>query len=88
MLMEQKDLVLLKMNESFAFGNDGILRYKDRLCVPNVNDLRTRIVAEAHGFSYSIHPGSTKMYPYLKKIYWWDDMNKDIAEYVAKCPTY
>ena len=26
------------------------------------------------------------MYPYLKKIYWWDDMNKDIAEYVAKCP--
>ena len=22
----------------------------------------------------------------LKQIYWWDDMKKDIAEYVAKCP--
>ena len=35
------------MNESFALGGDGILRYKDRLCVPDVDDLRTRIVAES-----------------------------------------
>ena len=26
-LMELKDLVLVKMNESFAFGDDGILSY-------------------------------------------------------------
>ena len=25
------------------------------------------------------------MYHDLKKIYWWDDMKKDIANYVAKC---
>ena len=28
MLMELKDSVLLKVNESFALGGDGILRYK------------------------------------------------------------
>ena len=74
------------MNESFALGADGILRYQDRLCVSDVDDLRTRIVAEGHGSRYLIHPGYTKLYHDLKHIYWWDGMNKDIEEYVAKCP--
>ena len=86
MLMELKDSVLLKMNASFAFGDYGILRYQNRLCVPDVDDLHTRIVTEAHGSRYSIHPGSTKMYHDLKQIYWWDGMKKDIADYVTKCP--
>ena len=60
-LMEMKDSVLLKMNESFALGDDGILRYQNRLCVPDVDDLLTKIVTEAHGSRYSIHPGSTKI---------------------------
>ena len=62
-LMEMKNSVLLKMNESFALGDDGILRYQNRLCVPDVDDLRTKIVTEAHGSRYSIHPGSTKNVP-------------------------
>ena len=86
--MELKDSVLLKMNESFAFVDDGILRYKDRLCLPDVDDLRTRIVAEAHGSKYSIQPVSTKIYHDLKQIYWWGGTKKDITEYVAKCPNY
>ena len=68
-LMKLKDSVLLEMNESFALGGDGILRYQDRLFVPDVDDLPTRIVADAHGSRYSIHPGSTKMYHDLKKVY-------------------
>ena len=42
-------------------------------------------MVEAHGSKYFIHQGSTKMYHYLKQIYWWDGMKKDIVEYVAKC---
>ena len=64
--MELKDLVLVKMNESFSLGDDGILKYKDRLCVLDVDDLRTTIIAEAHGSRYSINLGSTKMYNDLK----------------------
>ena len=60
--MELKDSVLVKMNESFALGDDDILSYQDRLCVPDVDDLLTRIIEEAHGTKYSIHPGSSKMY--------------------------
>ena len=77
--MELKVSVLVNLNESFALGNDGILRYQDRLCVPDMDNLQTRILAEAHGSKYSIHQGSTKIYHDLKQIYWWDFMKKDIA---------
>ena len=77
--------MLIKMNDSFALGGDGILWYQDRLCVPDVDDLRTRIVAEAHSSRCYIHPRSTKMYHEFKKIYWLDGIKKDIAQYVSKC---
>ena len=66
------------MNVSFGLGDDGILRYHDRLCVPDMDDLRTRILTDAHGSRYSIHPGSTKMYHDLKQNYWWDGMKKEL----------
>ena len=83
--MELMESMLLKMNEPFALGCYGIHRYNNKLCVPDVDDLRTRVVAEAHVSRYSIHPGSTKMYQDLKQIYLWDGMKNGIAEYVAKC---
>ena len=45
--MELMDSVLVKMNESFSLGDDGILKYKDRLCVLDVDDLQTMIIIEA-----------------------------------------
>ena len=39
MLMELKDSMLIKMNESFALGGDDLLRYQDRLCVLDMDDL-------------------------------------------------
>ena len=49
LLMVLKDSVWVKMNESFSWGDDGILRYQDMLCVQNVDDLHTRIITEADG---------------------------------------
>jgi hypothetical protein len=40
---------------------------------------------EAHDSTYSIHPGSTKMYHDLKSRYWWYGMKRSIAKYVALC---
>ncbi|XP_070046842.1 uncharacterized protein [Nicotiana tomentosiformis] len=42
-------------------------------------------MSEAHYSWYSIHPGSTKMYHDIKDVYWWNDMKKNIAEFVAQC---
>ena len=50
----------------FTVNENGVLYYKDRVCVPDGNDLRKAILEEAHNGSFSIHPGSTKMYQDLK----------------------
>ena len=43
-------------------------------------------MTEAHASRYSVHPGSTKMYHDLKKVYWWNDMKRNVADFVARCP--
>ena len=57
-----------------------------RLCVSNVDDLRNWILEEAHGYVYSIHPGSTNMYQKLREVFWWEGLCRDMEEFVAKCP--
>jgi hypothetical protein len=55
--------------------------------VPNVKELRDKILREAHESAYFIHPGGNKMYHDLNATYWWYGMKKDVAEYVALCDT-
>ena len=86
-LVRLKESVKDQKVEVFSQGGDGVLRLQGRLCDPNVDDLRQRIMAETHGVRYSIHPGATKMYRDLREIYWWSGMKKDIAAFVAKCAT-
>ena len=74
-------------SRDFIVDREGTLRLGTRLCVPNVDDLRKEIMEEAHFSTYSIHPGSTKMYHDLKDTYWWNGMKRDIAEFVSKCLT-
>ncbi|KAA3470454.1 DNA/RNA polymerases superfamily protein [Gossypium australe] len=59
--------------------------YNDRICVPNNLNLNCDILSEAHSSTYSIHPGSTKVYCDLKQMYWWLGMKYEIYEFVAKC---
>nr|GEU72995.1 retrovirus-related Pol polyprotein from transposon 17.6 [Tanacetum cinerariifolium] len=47
-------------------------------------NLRALIMHESHKSTYSIHPGSDKMYQDMKKLYWWPNMKAEIATYVAK----
>ncbi|XP_073219904.1 uncharacterized protein [Cicer arietinum] len=45
----------------FKIGVDGILRFKERICVPDVEELRKMILEEGHRSCLSIPPGATKM---------------------------
>ena len=69
----------------FTVNENGVLYYKDRVCVPDCNDLRKSILEEAHNGSFDIHPGSTKMYRDLKMSLWWSGMKRDVSEFVTKC---
>ncbi|XLU29618.1 hypothetical protein S245_065684, partial [Arachis hypogaea] len=66
---------------------DGLWRFKGRIIVPDVGDLRHNILEEAHKSGFSIHPGSTKMYQDLKTMFWWPGMKNDVALHVSKCLT-
>ncbi|KAL3719949.1 hypothetical protein ACJRO7_004869 [Eucalyptus globulus] len=76
-----------KRKADFQISEDGTLRFQGRLVVPDDVELREEILSEAHRSSYSIHPGSTKMYQNLRQHYWWCGMKADIAKHVAKCLT-
>jgi hypothetical protein len=79
-IMEEKSLGFLEDEEE-------VLWYKGRICVPNIKELKDKILHEAHESSYSIHPGGNKMYHDLKATYWWYGMKRDIREYVSLCDT-
>jgi hypothetical protein len=46
----------------FSKDDEGVLWYKGRICVPNIKELKDKILREAHGSAYSIHPRGNKMY--------------------------
>lgn len=66
------------MTKAFDPSQEGVIRCQNRLRVPNVNELRKRIMMEAHHSRYSVYPGSTKMYHDLKEMYLWGDMKRRI----------
>jgi hypothetical protein len=74
--------------EDYRVDEQGTVWLKERICVPQDKALLEQIMNEAHDSRYSIHPGNTKMYKDLKTRYWWKDMRRDIAHYVACCDTY
>ena len=69
----------------FTVNENGGLYYKDRVCVPDDDELRKAMLEEAHSGSFAIHPGSTKMYQDLKMSFWWSGMKRDVSAFVTKC---
>ena len=69
----------------FTAKDDGFLYYRDRVCVPNNDELKKSILKEAHSGFFTMHPDSTKMYQDLKTSYWWCGMKIEVSEFVTKC---
>jgi hypothetical protein len=78
-------LIIDGKDKDFREDAEGVVWFKDRLCVPDIKSIQELILKEAHETAYSIHPGSEKMYEDLKKRFWWYGMKREITEYVAVC---
>jgi hypothetical protein len=72
-------------HKHFRVDERGILYFKKRLVVPKDDELKNKILFEAHSSKLSIHPGSSKMYHDLKPHFWWTKMKKEIAAFIARC---
>jgi hypothetical protein len=86
-IQEIKRNIKEEKSSGFLEDDEGVLWYKGRICVPNIKELKDKILREAHESAYFIHPRGNKMYHDLKATYWWYGMKRDVAEYVALCDT-
>jgi hypothetical protein len=65
-------------------GNEYLL-YNGRLVVPDVDNLRTRVIEEAHGRLTTAHPGRNKTRRILSAHYWFPGLPGDVDRYVSNC---
>ncbi|TYK01415.1 ty3-gypsy retrotransposon protein [Cucumis melo var. makuwa] len=84
-LVEKRGLAEAGKAVEFPISSDGGLLFERRLCVPSDSVVKTELLSEAHSSPFSMHPGSTKMYQDLKRVYWWRNMKREVAEFVSKC---
>ena len=52
--------------------------------MPNDLALKKEIMEEAHRTPYLVHPGNTKMYRDIRETYWWNNMKREIAQFVEQ----
>jgi hypothetical protein len=78
-IQEIKRNIKEEKSHGISQDDEGVLWYKGKIYVPNVRELKDKILHEAHESTYSIHPRGNKMYHDLKAIYWWYGMKRDIS---------
>ena len=72
---------------------DGLLYYSTgsndtpRVAVPHDEDLKYRILYEAHDTSIAGHLGREKTYNSVSSHYWWPKLYKWVSTYVRTCET-
>ena len=71
----------------FQIRDDGVIVRGSQMCVPEIGELKGKIMEEAYSSAYAMHPGSTKMYNTMREHYWWKGMKKEIADFVSRCLT-
>ena len=69
----------------WSVSSDGCLRFRGRLWIPAVTELRDSILEESHRSRFTVHPGRTKMYHDVKRLFWWPGMKSDVSEFVRNC---
>ena len=70
------------IDEGWAIHTDGSLRYRGRVIVPQLTDLREEILREFHCSRFAVRPGGTKMYLDLCRQYYWSGMKQHIGDFV------
>ncbi|MCI30556.1 hypothetical protein A2U01_0051765, partial [Trifolium medium] len=86
-LLKYKTLIENGKEMDIKIDENGVMRCRGRVYVPDVPELKKMILEEGHRSNLSIHPGVTKMYHDLKKMFWWPGMKKEITEFVYACLT-
>ena len=63
------------------------MHHSGAIALPQVGDLRTRIMAELHERMYAGHPGEKRTIMLVKRYFWWPTMDQDCRTFVKGCQT-
>ena len=74
-------------DEGWTVHVDGSLRYRGRVVVPQLTDLRVEILRKFHCSRFFVHLGGTKMYQDLHRQYYWSEMKRHVGDFVRRCLT-
>ena len=74
-------------DEGWIVHADGSLRYRGRVVVPQLTDLREEILREFHCSRFAVYPGGIKRYQDLHRQYYWSGMKRHVWDFVRRCLT-
>ena len=74
-------------DEGWTIHTYGSIRYRGRVVVPQLTDLREEILGEFHCSHFIMHPGGTKMYHDLHRWYYLSGMKQYVGDFVPRCLT-
>ena len=66
---------------------DRLLYYREKIYVPEFEDLRVKIIRQHHDNPSAGHPGRAKTFELLSRNYCWKGMSTDVRQYVLNCRT-
>ena len=72
-------------DEGWTIHAAGSLRYRGRVVVLQLTDLREEILREFHYSRFAVHLGGTKMYQDLRRQYYWSGMKRHVGDFVRRC---
>jgi len=79
------NIVLHQITVGECTEEDGRLRYRGKLYVPDIDELRLRIIRDHHDTALAGRPRRAKMFDLLDRGYYCKEMRKDVDWYVQKC---
>jgi hypothetical protein len=68
-----------------SIDKQGLLRFKNRLYIPDSTEIKLTILDEVHKKPYSGHLGYQKTITALRKLFYWPNMKGETIEYLARC---
>ena len=68
-----------------SIGDDGLLRYRDRLWIPSFEPLTTALIQRNHDSLLGGHPGRDAQLSMISRQFYWPGISQHIRQFVKNC---
>jgi hypothetical protein len=73
---------------NLILDRNGLLRFKNRIYIPDYVELKLIVLDKVHKRPYSSHLGYQKMVTTLRKLFYWLNIKGETMEYLSKCKDF